>query len=153
VAAVEEVNEGLSLNALATLIVATLRPGPQGWELAWVNAGHHPPLVVTPDGQMRLLDTTPDLLVGVTVAARRTHRQLLEAGSTLLLYTDGLIERRAKTSERLHAKLRLTVSHFLSAPLDELCSQVITEAASGPLEDDVALLALRVTASTPASTS
>src|SRR5207245_11743371 len=49
----ERVNEGIGLDALATLVVVTARRAGDGWDLAWANAGHHPPLVISSDGQTR----------------------------------------------------------------------------------------------------
>ncbi len=66
--------------------------------MAWANAGHPPPARIGPDGHAELLSTEPDLLLGVHHEARRHNHELhLETGTTLVLYTDGLIESR-KTS-------------------------------------------------------
>lgn len=67
-------------------------------ELKVVTAGHLPPLLIEPDGDARLLEQTPGLPVGV-----RTGHQYqacgypFPTGSRLLLYTDGLIERRGES--------------------------------------------------------
>src|SRR3712207_8615449 len=64
--------------------------------MRWANAGHLPPLVINPDGSVAELATwAGDLLLGVDADAVR-HEQVvtLDRGATVLLYTDGLIERR-----------------------------------------------------------
>ena len=64
--------------------------------LRWASAGHLPPLVIDADGRQRLLTAPrPGLLLGVDPGATRTDQEdVLEPGSTVLLYTDGLVERR-----------------------------------------------------------
>ena len=66
-----------------------------GHRLTWSNAGHLPPLLLPPDGRACLLEREPDLLLGVEpTTTRQDHTVLLPPGSTVLLYTDGLVERR-----------------------------------------------------------
>ena len=90
--------EGLQLGALATVLVGRLEPdaGPSGgMRLRWASAGHLPPIVVDPDGEQRLLTAQPGLLLGVDAGATRTEQEeVLLPGATVLLYTDGLVERR-----------------------------------------------------------
>lgn len=65
------------------------------WQLRWSNAGHPPPLLIHPDGHTEFFDTEPDLLLGIAPARPRvTHLRPLPPRSTLLLYTDGLVEDR-----------------------------------------------------------
>jgi GAF domain-containing protein len=98
-AAFETANAGLRVGAAGTLVLAHLQapatvPGP--WTMTWTNAGHPPPVVVHPDGTTDTLDTH-DAMFGFTALRdepRHDHRTELEPGSTLFLYTDGLIERR-----------------------------------------------------------
>ncbi|MFI1769943.1 PP2C family protein-serine/threonine phosphatase [Streptomyces sp. NPDC020800] len=73
--------------------LAPVRDGP-GWYLTWCNAGHPPLLLRTPDAHVALL-TEHDILLHQSLGGfhRTDHRRTLSPGSTLLLYTDGLIER------------------------------------------------------------
>lgn len=60
----------------------------------YANAGHPPPLLITPDGDARYLIADHSVLLGVDPhAARPSGQQALTGGSTILLYADGLIER------------------------------------------------------------
>ncbi|WP_106210098.1 GAF domain-containing SpoIIE family protein phosphatase [Kineococcus rhizosphaerae] len=108
----------------------------------WANAGHPPPVLVLADGTARVLAAPPDLLLGVGTGRRTDHVVDVPAGATLLLYTDGLVERRDDDLdsgiERLRAKASGLASGDLAAGLDELLAQ-----AGGAAGDDVALLAVR----------
>jgi serine phosphatase RsbU (regulator of sigma subunit) len=91
--------------------------------------------------------TTPraELLLGVDPRARRTESEaLLEPGWTLLLYTDGLVERRDQFFdvgvERLAGELVAVRDRPLEAACDELIERMLPEGA----EDDVALVAVRL---------
>ncbi|GAB6984004.1 hypothetical protein JCM10369A_05280 [Nocardioides pyridinolyticus] len=86
----------------------------------------------------------PDLLLGLDPAYDRADHALdLGPGATLVLYTDGLVERRGVSLEDSLQRLveALADRQLLSA--DELCEHLLTE-VGGAIEDDVALLVLRV---------
>ncbi|MFD0482019.1 SpoIIE family protein phosphatase [Kineococcus sp. GCM10028916] len=110
--------------------------------LRWANAGHPPPILVAADGAARVLDAEPDLLLGVRSARRSDHVVEVPAGSTLLLYTDGLVERRDDDLdsgiERLRARASVLAGPDLGAGLESLIAD-----AGGAGSDDVALLAVR----------
>ncbi|GAA3273975.1 PP2C family protein-serine/threonine phosphatase [Streptomyces lavendulae] len=79
-----------------TLVHARLDPadGSPHWTLTWSNAGHPPPLLRTPEGHVTHLVEHDVLLHRALGTFNRTeHRRPLLPGSTLLLYTDGLVER------------------------------------------------------------
>ncbi len=62
-------------------------------ELVYANAGHNPPLIIPPDGEPQWLDVTPEVMLGVVDEADyKTQCVLLEPGSRLILYTDGITE-------------------------------------------------------------
>ena len=93
--------EGLALDTMATALVARLEQDDDDRrtgrvQLRWSSAGHPPPAVLTADGKALLLDEEQsELLLGVAPETpRREHVTVLEPGSTVLLYTDGLVERR-----------------------------------------------------------
>ncbi|ROR46123.1 SpoIIE family protein phosphatase [Kitasatospora cineracea] len=74
--------------------VTVARLDPRTGHLAWARAGHLPPVLLH-DGTARSLEPPPGLILGVNPRARRSTAELdLAPGDTLLLYTDGLIERR-----------------------------------------------------------
>ncbi len=139
--------EGLALDAMATAVVARLDRDPGGGAvLHWSSAGHPPPVVIDPDGGVRVLDGGPaDLLLGVDPARARTdHAVDLPAGSTVLLHTDGLVERRDRDLEAGTQELLGVLRENARLPLTALCDRVLRELFLPDAEDDVALLGVRV---------
>ena len=98
--AVDKAMRDLQAGTLATAVLAiveqtTQQRGTGGRTLRWTNAGHPPPLLMGPDGSSRPLLTEPDLLLGLDpLTARTDHSHQMQPGSTVVLYTDGLVERR-----------------------------------------------------------
>jgi serine phosphatase RsbU (regulator of sigma subunit) len=114
--------------------------------LRWSNAGHPPPLLLQPDGTAALLDTTPELLLGTRADRPRTdHVAELPVGSTLLLYTDGLVERRGETLDDGLDRLVAAAAALTGHDLEEFCDALIDRMSDegDTANDDVALLALR----------
>ena len=141
----------LQTTTLATAAVARFEQTPD--ELArgitrmrWANAGHLPPLVINPDGTVaELASWKGDLLLGVDPEARRRESVVtLDRGSTVLLYTDGLVERRDADLDEGMVRLREVVIELAHLPLEELLDQVITRLVDGHPDDDVALVAVRL---------
>ena len=140
---------GLELETSATLFLARLEPAQDGdgghRVLEWCNAGHPPPLLADGlTGAVQILDPDPDLMIGVQADSERTvHRQLLTPGSLLLLYTDGLVERRGEDLHDGIGRLARELSQDPHRPLRDVADRVLALSA-GPLEDDAAILALRL---------
>jgi serine phosphatase RsbU (regulator of sigma subunit) len=113
------------------------------------GAGHPPPLVVTADGRARFAyeqSPGPPLgLLGLT-GQNPALRLELEPGSTLLLYTDGLVERRGEEITAGLARLGEIAAREIpgTAPgrLEQACERIAGECAPADCtEDDVAVLA------------
>ncbi|RBY96021.1 histidine kinase [Blastococcus sp. TF02-8] len=143
--------EGLDLGAMATVLVGRLEQTAEErargvTRLRWANAGHLPPLVVGPDGTQRLLDSArPGLLLGVDPSVARTEHEVeIERGSTLLLYTDGLVERRDQVFDDGVELLAEALAELRSRPVEEMCDQLIGRLLPDGGEDDVALVAVRL---------
>ncbi|MGQ7296116.1 SpoIIE family protein phosphatase [Quadrisphaera sp. KR29] len=115
----------------------------------WSNAGHPPPLVLDADGSVRVLTApTTDLLLGVDPGtARRQTQHPLAVGATLLLYTDGLVERRDQPLQRGIEKLREVVARVAPDASDHhrLLDLVLAEMLPPVPTDDVAVVALCLT--------
>ena len=139
--------EGLALHTMATALVAHLEPEGTGrMLLRWSSAGHPPPVVVEADGTVRLLDVTEaDLLLGVQPGFLREDRTaLLERGATVLLYTDGLVERRDRDIDAGTEELLAVLRECGALPLESLCDEVLRRMFLPDAEDDVAVLAVRL---------
>lgn len=138
----------LNVDALTTAVLASITrsvadDGSTQHRVRWSNAGHPPPLLISPDGQPELLTQTNDLLLGLQPdVQRREHTLLLAPGAKLLLYTDGLVERRQENLDVGLERLCSAAGRLATLDLDTLCAALMDE-LSGGAEDDVALLAVR----------
>jgi len=128
----------------ATAVIARFRPGDP--TLTWAAAGHPPPVLRTPDGQVHTLDAKPGAMLGIPLRQEiADHTAPLVPGSTLALYTDGLVERRAQGIdpgiERLADALGGFSSAELDADLDTAADRILTPMLSdSERDDDVCLL-------------
>ena len=143
--------EGLDLRALATVLVGRLEQTPAEraagvTRLRWANAGHLPPVVVAPDGTQQLLvPDRPGLLLGVDPGRVRGEQEtLLEEGSLLLLYTDGLVERRDQVFDDGIDLLGEALAGLRHLPIATMCDRLIDRLLPDGAEDDVALVAVRL---------
>jgi PAS domain S-box-containing protein len=106
------------------------------------NAGHLPPLEKRPDGTTVYLEQARSLPLGVGAATEYGEIEyVLEPGSTLLLYTDGLVEERRIAIDEGLARLARSVNAGGAEDLDALCDRLLASVKPGA-EDDVAMLAL-----------
>ena len=150
---VDEVVQTLRIDTSATVIVARLEQTPeergrQVTRLRWSNAGHPPPMVLQPDGSILVLpEVEADLLLGIDPSSPRTESAVtLDRGATVLLYTDGLVERRGQGLDDGLATLRETLTELgqRSLTIDELCDELLRRMLPATPEDDVALVAVRL---------
>ncbi|MEH3078301.1 MAG: SpoIIE family protein phosphatase [Quadrisphaera sp.] len=138
----------LDVGAMATVVLVKVVQTPEMRQrgerlLRWSNAGHPPPLLVGPDGRARYLEHDPDLLIGLLPEVPRTaHEVPLEPGSTLLLFSDGLVERRGAPLEQGLAWLASTVEELHERTVEEICDELLRQVGDR-VEDDVAIVALR----------
>ena len=131
--------------------VATLLHGvldPRTGVFTYVRAGHLPLAIVAADRTVRMVDDegSPPLGIGLGAADRTDSTVVLPPGATLVLYTDGLIERRGETIDdgfdRLVARLACAED-----PLEGWCDQLLDDLApANSTNDDVAVLLARRTA-------
>ncbi|MFB7222359.1 PP2C family protein-serine/threonine phosphatase [Streptomyces sp. NPDC056227] len=138
----------------ATLILGRIEHGRAeggGYTFGWSNAGHLPPLLVGADGSTRYLaPARHGIPVGIDASVPRfSHDHPLPPGSTLLLFTDGLVERRDQDIDTGLGDLAEQAARLATAPLEELCDALIGRSRQ-VFDDDVALLALRTPSDSPA---
>ena len=125
----------------ATLCLFTLDPATGAVRMA--TAGHLPPLLHTADGAVTYLQPRGPLL-GINAPPRPADLEfVLPAGGTLVLYTDGLVERRDADIDVGLAALRGAAA-WVDAELDHFCDRLLLQlGAAGQAEDDVAVVAIR----------
>ncbi|MFC7529379.1 SpoIIE family protein phosphatase [Actinoplanes sp. GCM10030250] len=123
----------------ATLCLLTMEPATGRIRMA--GAGHLPPLVHV-DGEVHFLEPRGTLL-GIDGPPRHELEYTLPPGGTLVLYTDGLIERRDADIDEGLAALASCAGE-VEADLDVFCRRLLTQlAGAGEKADDIAVVALR----------
>ncbi len=134
------VSMGRNRSATAAIFELDLERG----ELTSVSAGHLPALLVAPDGHARLLEQSQGLPLGIAPGGEYVRaRRAFPVGSVLLLYTDGLIERRGEPIDAGLERLRAAGEHAArgeDASFADRAYRALLDEAS--LEDDIALLAV-----------
>ncbi|MFB7175910.1 SpoIIE family protein phosphatase [Streptomyces sp. NPDC056254] len=109
--------------------------------------GHLPPLLVTPGHEARYLHADTGLPLGVDPdVPRPDHEEHLPAGTTILLHTDGLVEQRGESLDTGMEEAAGIAATYAGESLPHLVDALI-KARSGAFDDDVALLAARITPS------
>jgi anti-sigma regulatory factor (Ser/Thr protein kinase)/putative methionine-R-sulfoxide reductase with GAF domain len=134
------VSMGRNRSATATIFEFDLERG----ELEAVSAGHLPALLMTPDGEAGYLEQLQGLPLGISIGQEYTPQLYsFPVGSALLLYTDGLIERRGESIEEGLTRLRTAAEGPGTAGDVSLADRVYHGLLDETtLEDDVALLAI-----------
>ncbi len=126
-----------------TVVCAVLDP--ETGELVYSSAGHPPPIVVYADGSTHLLEEGHTIPLGVRPNRPRPEaRVIIPARAMLLLYTDGLVERRRSALDDGIARVCALLQEGRGSALEELANQVMSGLAPrGGYQDDVALLLYR----------
>ncbi|WP_240930313.1 SpoIIE family protein phosphatase [Isoptericola sp. BMS4] len=167
----DKANARLGPRAMATAVVARLDRDPppstasgpvptveeaaapsheRAYTATWSSAGHPPPMILRRDGSVERLDGTPDLLLGVVPSAPRADRTArLLPGDTLVLYTDGLVERRGVPSDERLAELERVLAGTRGEATSAVPRALVRGLVGNAQRDDVAVLALRVRVPAP----
>ncbi len=144
----ERLNRLIDPEAMATLLYLVFDP--DTWTVRYVNLGHVPPLVLTPDGTTEFLPGGGPPLGTPQALTYREEFTVLRPGSTLVLYTDGLVEIRGEAIDAGLERLEQTIRHTARLDVGTQVDRVLAEMLNGrPVGDDVALLALRATPLNP----
>jgi serine/threonine-protein kinase RsbW len=140
----ERFGRGVEGAGFATACVVTLDPA--GDELRYACAGHPPPVLVDADGRATLLDggrSTP-LCIDEAEGPRAEAVARLPAGARLLLYTDGLMERRGESVDEGLERLRRAAERHAGLEAEAFCDALLEDLADlrSTSGDDTALVCL-----------
>jgi signal transduction histidine kinase/CheY-like chemotaxis protein len=143
----------------ATVSYAVIETGQPGMadgasSISYTCAGHPYPLLVTPDRPPLFLQSgrRPPVAAAEDRLSKNTARRELPAGSLVLLYTDGLIERPGETLDQGFARLQAAAAYRADLPVGDFCDELLDRMAPpGGYTDDVVLLALRPNHASPRS--
>jgi serine phosphatase RsbU (regulator of sigma subunit) len=150
---------GLAVPTLATALVCRVEQDAVDRaaglrRLRWSSAGHPHPMLLGADGSVVDLVAPVGPPLGIGWLGPRVDGLVpMPEGSTLLLFTDGLFERRGVPLDEGRALVRDIVQRSAGLPLTLLCDRLLEELLGEGVEDDVAVLAVRahpVTAERPA---
>jgi len=145
------VNQDLSLEndsmMFVTLFLGILDTGTG--ELEYCNAGHNPPLLLSPSGRVLTLHPTGGIALGVAEERVYQSRKInLQKGDSLFLYTDGVTEAMNK-GEELFSEGRLIqeLAEMRDKSLQEIITGVMGKiesfSAGVPQADDITLMVIR----------
>jgi anti-anti-sigma factor len=113
-------------------------------DLRWARAGHLPPLIVAADGSTCYLDDTQGAILGLAGTPPITEgTTVLAPGAGVLLYTDGLVERRGEVVDEGLDRLACALASHARTPVDQLLPAVLDDAldGTGPRDDVAAVMA------------
>ncbi|HEX6520100.1 MAG TPA: SpoIIE family protein phosphatase [Streptosporangiaceae bacterium] len=124
----------------ATCVYAVYDAGTREWEIA--RAGHPLPAVVSPGSEARFLDLPPGMPLGACAGAAQYQsiRVRLPRESTVVLYTDGLIENRTDIGTGM-ARLAGALTQISALPVAEACDSLLTTLTPDPADDIAVLMA------------
>ncbi len=126
---------------IVTCIYAVFDPADQC--LRFANAGHLPPVVAVPGGECRLVGGDENPPLGVGPFNLTQHHVDLESNARVVLYTDGLVERRGEDLE-LGIEALATRVAALTGPVDGVPEELVAAMLPDGPDDDVAILVARV---------
>jgi serine phosphatase RsbU (regulator of sigma subunit) len=134
---------GLGDDGLATALFGRLDPAQRTFR--WASGGHPPPLLIGASGA-RFLPDPAGMMVGATPTADYADAQTgLDPGDLLVLYTDGLIERRDRDLVAGFAALVLAAGDLAGQPAEAVCAALTDRLLPDQEhEDDVCMLVLRL---------
>ncbi len=126
----------------ASLVLLSLTRRGAGWQVCWSRAGHLPPVLVH-DGKGRGLTGGAGSLIGFGEGNRASDCVDVQPGDFIVLFTDGLIERRTRPLRAAYDDLVEAVSELGGLDAASVGERMLTR-FSGPTEDDVAVVVVRI---------
>ncbi|GAA0308672.1 ATP-binding SpoIIE family protein phosphatase [Kineococcus aurantiacus] len=140
---VDQLASGMRIGRMASLVFATLQRLDDGeWEMAWSSAGHLPPLLRR-GTDVEVLSEATGTLVGLGERPRPTRERALSPGDVLVLYTDGLIETRARPMRDGLEVLVEVLSRSRARDAAGIGEELLAGLGDTP-EDDTAIVVVRV---------
>lgn len=114
-------------------------------EMTYSSAGHVPALVAVPGAELQILDDATSVPLGVQKTGPRPQStKVLSPSSTLMLYTDGLVERREDLIDNGIQRAGEVLAETIEAPADAVVDAVVDRLApQGGFDDDVAIVVYR----------
>lgn len=133
---------------MATAVYAILDPA--NGRLAYASAGHPPMLLLTPDGDARWLDAANSQpLYGSEDVERQEAVVAMEPGTVLVLYSDGLVERRGEALSTGLDRLRRAALRLRHEPVSAVCDRLVVDmGVADERDDDVVVVTLRLAGGT-----
>lgn len=141
-------NRLLELKEMATILYLVFDPG--AWTVRFANAGHLPPLIMSPDGHTALLEGGSPPLGGSALTEFEEYTAAIIPGSTIILFTDGLVEVRGESLDAGLARLVAVASAHGRDDPEVLLDRILAQVGSAAPADDIALLAVRAAVLNPA---
>ncbi|MFI1385244.1 SpoIIE family protein phosphatase [Embleya sp. NPDC020886] len=136
----DRMSEEAGLERVATCLLVLVDPG--AGVSTFANAGHLPPLLVEADGGTRLVELPTGPPLGTGCGGYAAYVRPNVPGSVLVLYTDGLVERRDEDIDVSLARLA-ALRPVPAAPLEALVDTILDRLVVPPVEDDIAVMAAR----------
>jgi hypothetical protein len=124
----------------ATCVYAVHDAATGDWEMA--SAGHPPPVLATPGHQTGFLELPPGLPLGIGAGHYQATRIKPPPGSTLVLYTDGLVETPGTDISTGMASLADSLTMLSELTVEDACDSLLSSLAPKPT-DDIAMLMVR----------
>lgn len=124
----------LGPDSMATAVLLELDP--VAGTARYANAGHPPPVLIGADGEPHYLDGARSAPLGALEDGRFAEAEIeLAPGSTVVLYTDGLVERRGRSLEEGFTRLRDTLRSGEPDP-EALCEAILGGTLGAATSDD-----------------
>ncbi|WP_308288787.1 SpoIIE family protein phosphatase [Streptomyces humicola] len=135
--------DAITENPVTTACLARVEPAGEVWRLHWSNAGHPPPLLLAPGSEPEYLAADPGVPLCVdSEQPRPNHIHPLHPDTTVIFFTDGLVEHPRRSLDEGLKVLAATAAAHADQPLQRLL-QILADRHPSDGHDDMAVLGLR----------